>query len=219
MFILGPRRLAAHYIPVPRPVWPPAATCGRRTACRRRSLSWPLERREYELHPLLGELVRRYRPGRVRRHPAHAPIVGGPRPAGRNTSGLGAEERLHPGEALLGHGLCLFGCCSTLSVPSASSLAKSSEAFPWTSRASLCRRSWSSRRSTLRASLSTSLCVASFLPWPPWAPSRQKGRPRVRGATRRYGRSTSPPGAITPPWRQVRRDVRTPPRWRACRRR
>ena len=59
----------------------------------------------------------------------------GPGPAHRRAGSGRAEQRLHPAEALVDH-----SCCSvSVSALSASSRVKSSDAFPWISRAWRCR--------------------------------------------------------------------------------
>ena len=74
--------------------------------------------------------------------------MGRPRPADGQAGRLGAEQRRYLAEAGAGQAFGLG--CYWSSALSASSLAKSSVAFPWISKALRCRSSWSSRRAILR---------------------------------------------------------------------
>jgi hypothetical protein len=89
--------------------------------------------------------------------------VGGPRAPDGRTGGFGAEELLDGVEALLDQ---LSGCCGSFSgVLSASSRAKSPEAFPWISRALRCLSSCSVSRSFCFFRRSISLDSGESFDW------------------------------------------------------
>lgn len=121
-------------------------------ASRKRSSGAPRPRRP----PPRGSACSSARAGAFARLPARAWSRGsgwpGPPhpPAGRRR----AEEGREIAEAVLDHGVRF--CCSLGSSLSASSCVKSPDAFPWISSASLCRRSWPSRRAVRRRRRSTS---------------------------------------------------------------
>ena len=86
-------------------------------------------------------------------------------PADGPTGGLGAEQRLE-----LAKHSSITAAASSRCPLSASSRSKSSDAFPWISRACLCLASWSSRRSLRlrnRSSSRSRLRSASCGAWAP----------------------------------------------------
>ena len=161
----------------------------------------------------IAELVGRRRTGPTHRHAgATAPAVGRRPGSPRRHTGAGRPEQgLDHREALVDHGCCLVSSSSL----SAASRAKSSDAFPWASKALRCRsrrprgaRS-SSSPSRARVRHPSASCGA-------WRPAPRSPPCPGPGATRRCGSSTGLPGAAVHPSRPSRSDPRTPPGWRAC---